>query len=120
MSQQISPQRSVDTHHRNLHCTSPQLLNSSILHTPLHLVSQLPAELLYVPFVLPFLAMSAITIVLHRRNMHVPWWTPFREAFSRVKGEGGVWWLPACMQACRHTTEIWIPAWNRKHNSHTV
>ncbi|KAI8463143.1 MAG: L-lactate permease-domain-containing protein [Monoraphidium minutum] len=43
-------------------------------------------ELLYVPFVLPFLAMSAITIALHRRSMAAPWWTPFREAFSRVKG----------------------------------
>jgi hypothetical protein len=43
--------------------------------------------LLYVPFILPFFAMSLVTVLLHRRKMAAAWHVPFREAVSRVKGE---------------------------------
>lgn len=44
-------------------------------------------ELLYVPFLLPFAFASAITVLVHRRDLEVPWATPFKEAFNRVAGE---------------------------------
>lgn len=44
-------------------------------------------ELLYVPFLIPFALASVVTVVVHRRDLEVPWWTPFREAFQRVAGE---------------------------------
>ncbi|WIA11159.1 hypothetical protein OEZ85_011296 [Tetradesmus obliquus] len=43
-------------------------------------------ELLYVPFLLPFAFASAITVLVHRRDLEVPWATPFKEAFNRVAG----------------------------------
>lgn len=50
-------------------------------------------EMLYVPFLIPFVLASVITVLVHRRDMEVPWWTPFKEAFKRVGGgclpEGG-------------------------------
>jgi hypothetical protein len=45
-------------------------------------------ELLYVPFLIPFVLASAVTVAVHRRDLEVPWWTPFKEAFQRVAGEG--------------------------------
>lgn len=50
-------------------------------------------ELLYVPFLIPFCLASAVTVLVHRRDMEVPWWTPFREAFQRVAGGVGVGFL---------------------------
>jgi hypothetical protein len=46
-------------------------------------------ELLYVPFVIPFVLASLVTVAVHRRDLEVPWWTPFREAFQRVAGQEG-------------------------------
>jgi hypothetical protein len=43
-------------------------------------------ELLYVPFLIPFVLASAITIMVHKKDLEVPWWTPFTEAFERVAG----------------------------------
>jgi hypothetical protein len=63
-------------------------------------------ELLYVPFLIPFVLASAITIMVHKKDLEVPWWTPFTEAFERVAGtftadearlqqkhlSGATWW----------------------------
>ncbi|KAF8068175.1 hypothetical protein HT031_001861 [Scenedesmus sp. PABB004] len=43
-------------------------------------------ELLYVPFLLPFVLASLVTMAVHRRDMQVKWTAPFREAFQRVGG----------------------------------
>jgi hypothetical protein len=44
-------------------------------------------ELLYVPALLPFVAMSALTLAVFRRDLRgTPWQRPFREAFNRVGG----------------------------------
>jgi hypothetical protein len=45
-------------------------------------------ELLYIPFLLPFAFASAITVLVHRRDLEVKWTTPFKEAFQRVAGDG--------------------------------
>lgn len=44
-------------------------------------------QLLFVPFVLPFIVVSVITIALFRRDMAagIKWWTPFYETIVRVK-----------------------------------
>jgi hypothetical protein len=44
-------------------------------------------EMLYIPFLLPFAFASAITVLVHRRDLEVKWTTPFKEAFQRVAGE---------------------------------
>lgn len=44
-------------------------------------------ELLYVPFLIPFALASLITVLVHRKDLEVPWYTPFKEAFQRVAGE---------------------------------
>jgi hypothetical protein len=55
-----------------------------------------------VPALLPFGAMSVITLLLYRRELRTHWRTPFREAVSRVSGGqclgGGLGVQPRCIQ----------------------
>ena len=69
------------------------------------------------PFILPFVAMSLVTILVHRRRMKGPWYTPFREAYSRVMGACMCVrarvraWFCVCVRAVfppqTHTSEAW-------------
>ncbi|CAD7695229.1 unnamed protein product [Ostreobium quekettii] len=44
-------------------------------------------QMLYVPFILPFVVVSSLTIALYKRDLvpGVKWWTPFRETLARVR-----------------------------------
>ena len=41
-------------------------------------------QLLYVPFILPFVVVSLITIAMFRRDLTAPWWKPFSVALKRM------------------------------------
>jgi L-lactate permease len=45
-------------------------------------------QLLYVPCILPFIAASVITLLVHRRDLDSPklWTAPFKEAYARMAG----------------------------------
>jgi hypothetical protein len=44
---------------------------------------------LYIPFLLPFVAASLVTLLVHRKDLEVHWTVPIREAFQRIAGEAG-------------------------------
>lgn len=43
-------------------------------------------QMLFVPFILPFVVISCVTIMLFRRDIPngVKWWTPFKDTFKRM------------------------------------
>jgi hypothetical protein len=43
---------------------------------------------LYIPFLLPFVAASLVTLLVHRKDLEVHWTVPIKEAFQRIAGEG--------------------------------
>lgn len=48
-------------------------------------------ELLYIPVLLPFVAASVVTLLVHKRDLKahgVTWVTPFKSAWAKVSGEG--------------------------------
>lgn len=60
-----------------------QLMNIGRTSNPINWTYQL----LYIPSILPFVVMSAVTLLVHRRGLRSHWTAPFREAGARVAGE---------------------------------
>lgn len=57
-----------------------------------HVPAKWTAELLYIPYVIPFVVVSCVTLLVFRRDLReggVTWRQPFGTAWGKVRGECG-------------------------------